>query len=787
MKSKEVYRILRDIPVEELNRNKQGFRVKTLRDNGYSTIANIVATSYYSLSSIYGISSEAAYSIKKAAADIAQKVSEGVKIRLSVDDQNSEATELVKSLSSFCQLERLLQRSEELLSEYRKPIGDAIEALRPGTGGFRWFFSSSVKKDAALKAFQYLSELKANKYMQSASTVFEGVRNSSNRSDAQSWIDFSDNPVQFFNILEDIAPGVLGTDDAIYGLPEDLAREIQDEQFFPNGLLCQLRRYQEWGVKYILHQEKVLLGDEMGLGKTVQAIAAMVSLKNTGATHFVVVCPASVLTNWYREVRKMSRLQAIIIHGSSRSQALKTWINAGGVAITTYETTKYFNLPQNFRFTQLVVDEAHYIKNPEAARTIHLKALSKYADRILFMTGTALENRVEEMVSLIRVLRPDIALKIHGMESISSAPLFRTLIAPVYYRRKREDVLTELPELIENQEWCTLFPAEEQVYEQTILSKNYATIRRVSWNIDDLRYSSKAIRLKELIDEAGTDGRKIIVFSFFLDTINKIYHMLGSKCSLPITGAIPPGKRQQIIDEFDNAPAGHVLLAQIQSGGTGLNIQSASVVIICEPQFKPSIENQAISRAYRMGQTRNVLVYRLLCENTVDERITDLLENKQLLFDAFADKSVAADNNKELDEKTFGNIIEEEIERIKAKQHGRQAPKNTINETVIDNSNKPIDDKNSSSIKPPIVPLHSAELFERSSNSKDPVLGLIKKSGFEYVDKRSVGGSLWIIAGKTEGFSLVSECRKYGKQFAFTANGSKSSGRRPAWYSIERH
>ena len=94
-------------------------------------------------------------------------------------------------------------------------------------------------------------------------------------------------------------------------------------------------------------------------------------------------------------------------------------------------------------------------------------------------------------------------------------------------------------------------------------------------------------------------------------------------------------------------------------------------MIICEPQFKPSTENQAISRAYRMGQTRNVLVYRLLCENTVDERITTLLETKQAIFDAYADKSVAADESMELDEKTFGNIINEEIERINAK-HGRE-------------------------------------------------------------------------------------------------------------------
>ena len=207
------------------------------------------------------------------------------------------------------------------------------------------------------------------------------------------------------------------------------------------------------------------------------------------------------------------------------------------------------------------------------------------------------------------------------------------------------------------------------MYEQSVLSKNYADVRRVSWNVDDLKNSSKARRLKELVAEAKEDGRKVIVFSFFLDTIRKVCMLLEDQCTNPINGSISPQRRQEIIDEFDKAPAGTVLPAQIQSGGTGLNIQSASVVIICEPQFKPSIENQAISRAYRMGQARNVLVYRLLCENTVDERITELLSEKQAIFDAFADKSVAvAETEKlEVDEKSFGNIIKEEIERINKK------------------------------------------------------------------------------------------------------------------------
>ena len=312
----------------------------------------------------------------------------------------------------------------------------------------------------------------------------------------------------------------------------------------------------------------------------------------------------------------------------------------------------------------LVVDEAHYIKNPKAARTVNVKKLSEKTKRLLFMTGTALENKVEEMIELIKILQPAVASSVRGMEALASAPQFRLAVAPVYYRRKRDDVLTELPDLIDSKEWCSLNSIEEDAYETALLSRNLAAARRVSWNVDDITQSSKAARLIEIVEEAENEGRKVLVFSFFLDTIKKITTLLGNKCLNPINGSISPQRRQEIIDEFDKSPAGTVLAAQIQAGGTGLNIQSASVVVICEPQFKPSIENQAISRAYRMGQTRNVLVYRLLCDDTVDERITDILEQKQKIFDEFADQSVAANESMELDEKTFGNIIQEEIDRL---------------------------------------------------------------------------------------------------------------------------
>ena len=212
-----------------------------------------------------------------------------------------------------------------------------------------------------------------------------------------------------------------------------------------------------------------------------------------------------------------------------------------------------------------------------------------------------------------------------------------------------------------------MYTKETTVYEQAVLARKYALARRVSWSVGDPKFSSKAQRLKEIVAEAAEDGRKVIVFSFFLDTLEMVRRTLGSACMETITGSVSPQRRQEIIYEFDEAQAGTVLALQIQAGGTGLNIQSASVVVICEPQLKPSIENQAISRAYRMGQARNVLVHRLLCPDSIDERMMDLLEKKQREFDAFADKSVAAEKSAELDETTLGDLIEEEIERIQKK------------------------------------------------------------------------------------------------------------------------
>ena len=653
--------VLENIRVDELSRHKKGIRVKSLHDSGFHTIADILRANPMQISAINGISPEGAKDIKRVAVSIANTAQSGSKIRLSADDKNQESTALVTALFKYKRLLPAINTADNFRAYYDSALKKAVSDAKPATGGLRWAFSSSSKKKAADDACAELSRILSDANLAPVNESLNVLRQQFGYVSAKdAWDDFSRDSISYINILETIEPDRVGSGDDIYGLPEDLAESVAAVELDLSGLRCSLRRYQECGVKYAVAQRRILLGDEMGLGKTVQAIAAMVHLRNGGASHFAVVCPASVLTNWCREIEKHSDLGVVRVHGSGKSAALQKWLSEGGVAVTTYETTSVFELENGFRITMLTVDEAHYIKNPSAQRTVNVKRLCGFADRLLFMTGTALENKVEEMAVLINILNSDVAKKIQPLLSLSSAPQFREAVAPVYYRRKREDVLTELPELIESCEWCDLLPEEKKVYRQAISEQNFMAARRVSWQVENPEDSSKARRLLEIVEDAREQDRKVLIFSFFLGTVGKIASLLGDSCMEPITGSVSPARRQEIIDEFDKAPAGSSLIAQIQSGGTGLNIQSASVVIICEPQLKPSIENQAISRAYRMGQARSVLVYRLLCDDTIDERIMDILKQKQHEFDAFADESKAADDTLELDKASIASIMKAE-------------------------------------------------------------------------------------------------------------------------------
>ena len=690
----EILKILQDIPVDELNREKRGLRIKLLRDSGYETVADIARATPRKIAEINGIGDDMAFTIRRLADNYIKEAGKSVKVRLSADTKTTEASQVVSAIYRYRESKPYIEQCRNLLRTQTNNISLAREDLIVGTGTLKWWLASSHAKQNAQNAYHFLSELAFGEFGQSAERNILALRNIHEAASERAWDDFSRNSIQYITELEALVPGILSSENEQYGLPEELAKSVSDVNYSLDGLKCTLRHYQVWGLKYILRQERVLLGDEMGLGKTVQAIAAMVALRNGGGTHFVVVCPASVLTNWCRELEKHSTLPVVRVYGPTRDQELERWLSEGGVAVTTYGTTAFFRLPEGFSPALFVVDEAHYIKNPTANRSRNVKAICGHSGRILLMTGTAMENRVDEMLELIQILRPQIAKDAEKIAFMASAPQFRAVVAPVYYRRRRDEVLAELPELIESREWCNLLPEEMAAYEQAILHGTQADARRVSWNVGDLERSSKARRMLEIIEEAQGEGRKVLVFSFYLDTLRSICELLGDRCLNPIHGAVTPQRRQEIIDEFDRAAPGTVLVSQIQSGGTGLNIQSASVVIICEPQVKPSTETQAISRAYRMGQTRNVLVYRLLCDDTIDEKLTDVMDSKQAAFDAFADKSDAAREDFELNAATIDAIIKEEAERIKAKQ-GLPAPQEeTASEAIETEEGDTAEDRN---------------------------------------------------------------------------------------------
>ena len=663
----ELSRILRGMDVENVNRDRLGIRVASLRAVGIENMEQLCALSVDQINAVKGIGDDAAWLIYTIAGRIRQESAAGLKLRVSLDDRSADASALLLTARAAMQTAGAVREAQSIWDEYHETVTAAYLDAKPAVSTLRWLITPAEKKKQAVDAALYLYGLLSGDYGERVRTTLDAYNERELLNAETVWEDFIKHSAAYYAEFDRLARAA-GTlvDNSYSGLPEELVRQVEMQPIYTDGLHAVLRSYQEFGVRYILRQGSALLGDEMGLGKTVQAIAAMVSLKALGATHFMVVCPASVLVNWCRELGQFSDLVVTPIRGGDQAAARK-WTEQGGVAVTTYESISRFTLPESFRFSMLIADEAHYVKNPAARRTQALLLLRRRAERVLFMTGTPLENRVDEMCFLVSCLRSDIAGQIKEMKYISSAPQFREKLAPVYLRRTREDVLSELPELIEKEEWCEMGIHEWKAYTLSVAAENFMAMRQVSWDVD-LRYSSKAKRLRELCEAAEEDGRKIIVFTYFRETIRAVQKLLGTQALEPITGSLSPVRRQEIVDAFTQAEDGKVLICQVQAGGTGLNIQTASVIIFCEPQIKPSIENQAVSRAYRMGQLRSVMVHRLLCDNTVDERILELLREKQDIFDSFAGESTAGSEYLRAEKSVTAAIIQMEKERLAAEE-----------------------------------------------------------------------------------------------------------------------
>ena len=656
----EVRRMLAEMPIERIKEvTRDRLRIRPLTDAGILTIQAILDSGFH-LEYLPGIGATTASRILGAAQTLRQTTYDEMPVRIDIKNRTIETTELLRSLSTWDVMRRTAGATSDLaLAEALTPLAHALDnnvsqiAVFTGT--------------RSVDEFRAAVEAVARRTRQIAGTT-RGPR------PTDPWDDFLQRPADYFAMLSEL--GFLTEDEQkTHGdLPDDIVEAVRKLELDTQHLSASLRGYQGFGARFALVQRKVIIGDEMGLGKTVEALAVLAHLRSKGVHHVLVICPAAVVTNWVREVRSKSALRPHRLHGPGRETAARSWVRNGGVAVTTFDTLRWFE-DQVLAVRDLgciVVDEAHYIKNPTAFRTQRTRRILDASDRAILLTGTPLENRIDEFRNLVGYIRPDLIIEMDEL-----APRrFRRQVAPAYLRRNQEDVLTELPELVEVDEWLPMSREDTAAYRDAVAAGNFMAMRQAAMSQGSK--SEKMLRLIEIVEEAEDNGRRVIVFSHFRNVLDQVATAVPGKAFGPLTGSVPAAARQVIVDQFSAAAHGAVLISQIVAGGVGLNIQAASVVVICEPQLKPTTEWQAIARAHRMGQLESVQVHRLLSEEGVDQRVTEILARKRELFDDFARVSETAGSAPEAFDISEADLAREVIaaerERLLSKGGGSVPP-----------------------------------------------------------------------------------------------------------------
>jgi SNF2 family DNA or RNA helicase len=629
--------------VTELKKFAKGLRLAKLEQAGITTVADVLANTRQQLLDIPGIGAQTVDEIKAAAELLAERTVADTRPRFDPARRDPRHSRILAHLRAERAAAAAADDLREAVHRFRSRAEPYFAAADRAGSRLAMLFSRRKRKAEALAG---LDALEAANAEPETRVLERDLAAALDRSRPERWTSdelWRDYEQQAATVNTALAK-ITGADAEDAERAEDfvdaeLRQAIETLPFDGSLLRTDLRFYQLFGAKYAIYQRKAIIGDEMGLGKTIQALAVAAHLAANGQHRCLVICPASVVPNWLNEIRKHTRLDAFSLHGPGREHEARRWLRHGGIAVTTFNTIdRLESLPQRARIALVVVDEAHYIKNPDAKRSKAVGGVIGRSKRALLLSGTPMENRVQEFKSLIGHLRPDLAQRVGEGDAVVGAAAFRRMVAPVYLRRNQEDVLVELPEKIEVEEWVQFTGDDAEEYREQVRRRNLMGMRRASSAMPD---SAKLERLVELAEDAGAEGQKVIVFSYFLDVLKAVGERIGDRAIGPITGKVAAARRQGMIDEFARREGPAVILAQIEAGGVGLNIQAASVVVIAEPQWKPSIEQQAIARAHRMGQTRRVQVHRLLAKDGVDERVREVQEQKQLLFDHYARQSEA--------------------------------------------------------------------------------------------------------------------------------------------------
>ena len=457
----------------------------------------------------------------------------------------------------------------------------------------------------------------------------------------------------------------------------------------PTGFNGQLRPYQERGVGWLRFLGRIGLGaclaDDMGLGKTAQLIGSLLDFSTTPTLSLVdrhlsqpalVICPVSVLGNWRLEVERFApTLSVQTHHGPDRPRDLasfQTSLENTDVIISTYSLlSRDADLFQSINWGWVVLDEAQQIKNPTTQAAQAARALK--ADRRIALTGTPVENRLAELWSIMEFCNPGLLGSKESFRMRFSRPieadgdteaiqLLKKVTSPFVLRRLKSDrsIIKDLPDKIETIDRCVLSTEQVSLYQAIVddlIESSKATdgierkglvlagITRLkqicnhpAHYLDDgtnlVDRSGKLTRIEELLDEILASGEKVLCFTQFRAWGDRLAPYIAKKFGVETTwlhGGVSQPDRQAMVERFGDEDGPPVMLLSLKAGGSGLNLVSASHVIHLDRWWNPAVEDQATDRAYRIGQTKNVHVHKLVCSGTVEERIHDMIQAKRVL------------------------------------------------------------------------------------------------------------------------------------------------------------
>jgi SNF2 family DNA or RNA helicase len=431
--------------------------------------------------------------------------------------------------------------------------------------------------------------------------------------------------------------------------------------------------YQMVGALFLAFTERALLADDMGLGKTVMAMAASRLLRQEhGIKHVLIVTPASVKLQWGKEIERFTDDTYTVI-GGSKAKREKQYAEGSFFTVMNYELMlRDRGHVENLKPDLIILDEAQRIKNWRAKTSQAIKELPARFKFVL--TGTPLENRLEELYSIVEFLDDKLLgppwqfLAQHvikddfgGIIGYKDLEGVRRAIAPILLRRRKADVLTQLPERIDNDFWLDLDPPQERLY-RPLEKQLSALIRMPEWDASqsamalrlltmlreaataaqlvdpDVVSSSKLRELPALVGEIASEGHKMLIFSQWERMTRHAEAALAplELKSVRMHGGLGMRARQRIVEQFNNDP-GTMLFISTDAGGLGLNLQAASYVINLDLPWNPARVEQRIGRAHRIGQVNPVNVINIIAQDTVEQRVLEILYRKQELFEEILD------------------------------------------------------------------------------------------------------------------------------------------------------